>query len=71
MLLTNVLVSAECDTACLAGASSKQSSIMHMTLGRVLNAHQLSLEQRQAVQDRCTQWTQKLQGMPFKPNVLW
>ncbi|KAL3153501.1 hypothetical protein ABBQ38_011832 [Trebouxia sp. C0009 RCD-2024] len=53
------------------GASSKQSSIMHMTLGRVLQPRQLQDSERQAVQQQCNQWTSKLKGHVFKPDTLW
>ena len=56
---------------CCAGTSVKHSSIMHMTLGRVLQARQLTLEQRQAIQQRCSHWSQQLKGTAFKPEVLW
>lgn len=55
----------------IAGASSKQSSIMHMTLGRVLRPQQLTDAERQAVQQQCTHWTSKLKGHAFTPDVLW
>ena len=44
---------------------------MHMTLGRVLQPRQMTLEQRKAIQQRCTHWTQQLQGASFKPDALW
>jgi len=54
-----------------AGASSKQSSIMHMTLGRVLKPRQLTDAERQVMQQRCSHWSSKLKGTVFKPEVLW
>lgn len=53
------------------GASSKQSSIMHMTLGRVLKARQLTDAEREAMQQRCSLWSSRLKGTVFKPEVLW
>lgn len=53
------------------GASSKQSSIMHMTLGRLLKPRQLTEQERQAIQQRCSHWSSKLKGTVFKPEVLW
>ena len=58
-------------SACVEGASSKQSSIMHMTLGRVLKARQLTDAEREAMQQRCSLWSSRLKGTVFKPEVLW
>lgn len=52
-------------------ASSKQSSIMHMTLGRVLQPRQLSDDERQSVQQQCNLWSSKLRGQAFRPDILW
>ncbi len=58
-------------SAYVEGASSKQSSIMHMTLGWVLKPHQLTDADREVMQQRCSHWSSKLKGTVFKPEVLW
>ena len=54
-----------------AGAAEHQSSILHVTLGRVLEPHQLDHRERAAIQAQCDEWTTRLKGLPFTPASLW
>ncbi|KAK9794968.1 hypothetical protein WJX73_009426 [Symbiochloris irregularis] len=53
------------------GACEKQSSIMHMTLGRVLTGRAMTSEEVHSVRAKCKHWTSRLQGNVFAPTQLW
>ncbi|KAK9836686.1 hypothetical protein WJX74_006002 [Apatococcus lobatus] len=53
------------------GAPSKQSSICHVTLGRILSLQQLHPEQAASVHARCQEWSCKLHGMRYNPTHVW
>jgi len=53
------------------GMPSKQPNIIHTSLMRYLNPHQLTAEQTQAVQTVCRRWTLRLRGMKLSPQSLW
>ncbi|KAK9812703.1 hypothetical protein WJX72_002341 [[Myrmecia] bisecta] len=53
------------------GGAARQSSIMHITLGRVLAPKQLTADDIAAVQAKCDTWTAKLRGTAFTPDALW
>lgn len=44
------------------GAPSKQSTIYHMSLGRIVTPKQFSPEQRQHIQSLCSTWSERLRG---------
>ena len=54
-----------------AGAAAKQSTILHVTLGRVLEPRQLTRKEVTAVQQACQRWTEQLRGMQLCPACLW
>ena len=54
-----------------AGAAAKQSTILHITLGRVLEPRHLTRKEVAAVQQACQRWTEQLRGQPFTPASLW
>lgn len=53
------------------GASTKQASIIHTSLVRVVSAKQLPQATKQAVLALCKRWTGKLKGTLYSPDNLW
>ena len=47
------------------GAPPKQSTIYHMSLGRIVTPVQFSREQRHHIQSLCSTWTERLQGRTY------
>ena len=54
----------------VAGAAASQSSILHVTLGRVLEARQLTRSEIRAIQAACEHWSEQLRGQSFVPASL-
>lgn len=52
------------------GAPRKQSTIYHMTLGRIVTPTQLQREQRERIQQLCSTWSETLQGRRCVVNEL-
>jgi hypothetical protein len=44
------------------GAPAKQSTIYHMSLGRIVTPKQICREQRQHIQSLCSTWSERLRG---------
>ncbi|KAK9867899.1 hypothetical protein WJX84_009063 [Apatococcus fuscideae] len=53
------------------GAPTKQSSICHVTLGRILSQKQIASETRATLAASCQEWSNKLQGKRFSPAHVW
>lgn len=54
-----------------SGASSKQSTIVHTTLCRIVSDKQLPGDVITNIDKLCAFWTQKLEGRQFSPSCLW
>lgn len=53
------------------GASSKQSTIIHSSLLRILSPTPLGAEAVSAISAACERWTEKLRGKLYSPRTLW
>ncbi|KAK9817064.1 hypothetical protein WJX72_009004 [[Myrmecia] bisecta] len=57
--------------ASFPGASTKQTSTMHVSLLRVLTPQQLSPDVIRDIQEACDTWTERLRGRTFTLDRLW
>lgn len=53
------------------GAPTKQTTIIHTSLLRILSPNQLSDQEKQKVQHLCELWTQRLRGKKIPCQTLW
>ncbi|KAG2494072.1 hypothetical protein HYH03_007715 [Edaphochlamys debaryana] len=53
------------------GASTKQASIIHSSLLRIVTPHPLGAAAVEAVSAACERWTERLRGTLYKPKTLW
>mmetsp|Transcript_13786 Transcript_13786/g.29733 ORF Transcript_13786/g.29733 Transcript_13786/m.29733 type:complete len:359 (-) Transcript_13786:849-1925(-) len=53
------------------GATSKQASIIHTSLMRIVDSEQLTPGVVAAVGAKCKEWTDKLRGKIYTPPALW
>lgn len=52
-------------------APAKQTSIMHITVLRLLTPKSLDADTVDKLQQLCAAWTQRLKGRTFPVNTLW
>ncbi|CAL5222478.1 g4850 [Coccomyxa viridis] len=57
--------------ACVPGCPTKQTNIVHSSLMRILTPEQLSLATRQAIQQRCQDWTEHMRGTQLNLPEAW
>ncbi|GLC33614.1 hypothetical protein PLESTM_000092000 [Pleodorina starrii] len=53
------------------GASTKQATIIHSSLLRVMSPGPLGREAVAAISEACRRWTAKLRGTRYSPRTLW
>ena len=56
--------------ATFPGASARQSSIMHVTLGRVLTAEALTEASVASISEAAAKWSARVRGMRWQPGGL-
>ncbi len=54
-----------------AGCPTKQTNIVHSSLMRILTPEQLSPATRQAIQQKCQDWTEQLRGTQLHLPEAW
>ena len=52
------------------GAAARQSSIMHVTLGRILTAEALPEPVAASISEAAAKWSAQVKGMRWKPDAL-
>lgn len=57
--------------AAFPGAPDRQSTILHMSLFRILTPEPMDFMARSAVNEEITRWNAKLGGVVFTPDFLW